>query len=577
MKDHLSPARLSGLILGGRYQLSSSAFPGDGPLWWRALDLENRKECKLRLALAAPGIGDGELATLMKMGRFQGESILPLSDVGIQKEIWFSVVNDPHGETNEELDSTAVFATDIHAYLKEQSAFSMEQIKRVLFDVLEALAVAHQTQTIHGSVGFSTVLLKARKMSRQAVGAYLTIFGANLLDSYDLGDRLRSSDFFVPPELFDVLPADPHPGIDVYSAGVLAYLLVVGDHPWKGVPRADVRLLYDQNKKLPLLNKTAQGRLLGATAGFSAIIAKAMSYAPKGRYENAGAMLSALKELEDLEGGAKKQSRSTAKVRTSPSTALVKVDALSSGTRVAEKYVVEELLDKRPGQVVYRVVDDSSQVPAALTMCLRDPHFSDEEWHSRIVSFEDQCRKLAKIRSANIPQLLHYGVQDETPFYVRELCDGRSFFSAMREEWKESGWTHVQRCLGDLAGALEQMHGEGAVHGSLRPESIVIDEDGQLQLVDLGLAGIVAPDPGSDNLEELEFVAPELLAGEPRTPATDYWSLGALAYALVTGIPPGQNNGRMMDSGVFRKRVIDGTYDPIDSFTAAKATTNNNY
>ena len=88
-----------------------------------------------------------------------------------------------------------------------------------------------------------------------------------------------------------------------------------------------------------------------------------------------------------------------------------------------------------------------------------------------------------------------------------------------------------------LAEALAHMHERNIVHGDIKPQNTLIDEQGQLLLIDLGVARFLdAPVPGMRGTPG--YLAPEVLRGQAPDFASDLWSLGALLYGLLAGSPP---------------------------------------
>jgi serine/threonine protein kinase len=93
----------------------------------------------------------------------------------------------------------------------------------------------------------------------------------------------------------------------------------------------------------------------------------------------------------------------------------------------------------------------------------------------------------------------------------------------------------------DLARALEYAHERGVVHRDLKPANVLFDATGRVQLADFGVA-TRALEHGQIDLARTGWspssASPQLLLGLPPTPADDLYSLGALAFELLTGVPP---------------------------------------
>jgi hypothetical protein len=88
-----------------------------------------------------------------------------------------------------------------------------------------------------------------------------------------------------------------------------------------------------------------------------------------------------------------------------------------------------------------------------------------------------------------------------------------------------------------VADALAYLHGQGLVHGDLKPSNVLVAADGSARLVDLGTVR-AATVPGQDLGGTLGFIAPEMLRGEPPGPAADLYGLGVLLYQLLTRQAP---------------------------------------
>jgi serine/threonine protein kinase len=101
------------------------------------------------------------------------------------------------------------------------------------------------------------------------------------------------------------------------------------------------------------------------------------------------------------------------------------------------------------------------------------------------------------------------------------------------------------RCLEQLADVLDWLHsgtatpsGRTVVHGDLSPGNVMIDANGQATLVDFGLSKLTADHQTAEVWFTPGFAAPEVFEGK-RTPATDRYAFGAIAYFLLSGLTPG--------------------------------------
>ena len=141
----------------------------------------------------------------------------------------------------------------------------------------------------------------------------------------------------------------------------------------------------------------------------------------------------------------------------------------------------------------------------------------------------------------NIAKLKRLFPAYRTYFLVMELCDGMDLrrMVKLRGRLPEP---QVRAILGQLACALEYVHGRGLVHRDLKPANVMITREGRVKLTDFGLAVPIAL-PGDDETGAAEefvmgtpaFMAPEQLDRGRLDRRTDVYALGWLAFELLTG------------------------------------------
>lgn len=83
---------------------------------------------------------------------------------------------------------------------------------------------------------------------------------------------------------------------------------------------------------------------------------------------------------------------------------------------------------------------------------------------------------------------------------------------------------------------LEYMHKKGVLHRDVKPENLVIDEEGYIRLTDLGIARLITSDNSKDNSGTPGYTAPEVLFKQAHGVAVDYFALGVLAYEAMKGV-----------------------------------------
>jgi len=164
--------------------------------------------------------------------------------------------------------------------------------------------------------------------------------------------------------------------------------------------------------------------------------------------------------------------------------------------------------------------------------------------------FSAERQMLARLDHPGIARLLDGGVaEDGRPFAVMEFVEGRTIveWCAYRSlDLRERLVLYLQVC-----DAVAHAHRHLIVHRDLKPSNVLVDSAGRVRLLDFGIAKpLDAVWPGGEPATETaalmtpEYAAPEQLAGEPITMATDVYGLGMLLFEVLTGRRPWQHDGR---------------------------------
>ena len=145
---------------------------------------------------------------------------------------------------------------------------------------------------------------------------------------------------------------------------------------------------------------------------------------------------------------------------------------------------------------------------------------------------------------------MHYAFQtSEKLVFVLDYCAGGDLYYHI----SRAGHLPLERArfyTAELVEALAHLHSRGVVYRDLKPENVMMDMDGHVKLVDFGLSkqGITNPVSGAHSYcGTLEYLAPEVMkeqAFRSYGTAIDWWSLGALLYEMLTGLPPWYNRDR---------------------------------
>lgn len=137
----------------------------------------------------------------------------------------------------------------------------------------------------------------------------------------------------------------------------------------------------------------------------------------------------------------------------------------------------------------------------------------------------------------NIVNILRVGVTPEgRPYIVMSYCPAGSLGLRVQREGPIA-WPEAVRIGVKLCGALETAHLSGTLHRDIKPANVLVNDYGEPQLTDFGTAHVPGGYETAAGLFSgtIDYLAPEIMTGEPATVSSDVYSLGATIYALIAG------------------------------------------
>ncbi len=195
--------------------------------------------------------------------------------------------------------------------------------------------------------------------------------------------------------------------------------------------------------------------------------------------------------------------------------------------------------------------------------------------------FALERQALARLAHPHIARLLDAGASPEgLPYFVLEFIDGVAIDQAVRARPLEA---RLQLFL-QLADAVAHAHRNLLVHRDLKPGNVLVDAEGQVKLLDFGIAKALDPLealPGSAGAQGFQdtiagqrpytpnYASPEQVRGEPVSTATDIYSLGVLLYEMLTGTRP--TGRRATTPGEAARSVLEDEPTRPSRLTASEA------
>ena len=204
----------------------------------------------------------------------------------------------------------------------------------------------------------------------------------------------------------------------------------------------------------------------------------------------------------------------------------------ASGSLIADRYRVMERLGSGGMAVVYLAEDER----LGRRVAVKRLHTGSPEDTAK--RFGREARMGASLNHPNVATVYDTVTDEGSVVIVMEYVEGESLADAVRRGRVDP--REAVRILSGVAAALDHAHGNGIVHRDVKPANILLGKNGDVKLVDLGIAtaveGTRITHSGSV-MGTAAYMAPEQLDGSEAGPQTDVYALAAVAYEMLTGRP----------------------------------------
>ncbi len=177
-----------------------------------------------------------------------------------------------------------------------------------------------------------------------------------------------------------------------------------------------------------------------------------------------------------------------------------------------------------------------------------------------------EARTAGRLNSPNVVGLYDVIVEHGVTYLVMELVEAPTLTTVMtRRALSEDEVADIGL---QVLNALEAAHAAGIVHRDVKPSNIMVLPDGRVKLADFGIARAM-DDPGltatGGIMGSPGYMAPELFAGKPPSPASDLWALGATMFHAIEGRAPFQRDttAATMHAIMYEEPVLQRTYGPL--------------
>ena len=210
--------------------------------------------------------------------------------------------------------------------------------------------------------------------------------------------------------------------------------------------------------------------------------------------------------------------------------------SLSSGERIG-KYQLESIIHQGKYRTIYKAFDPFLDRDVAIKVSqFPDDKNGEENSQQLRNSFFLETRAVGQLQHPNIVSVYDAGVGDRQTFIVMEYIDAQSLASIINAKQE----IPVSKAI-DIAfkccKALEYAHSQNVVHRDIKPANILITTDGNVKIVDFGVAKVRSEiDTFTSGLFGSPlYMSPEQIEEQEVGPSTDLYALGAVLYEMLTG------------------------------------------
>ncbi|MGC9220300.1 MAG: protein kinase domain-containing protein [Solirubrobacteraceae bacterium] len=206
------------------------------------------------------------------------------------------------------------------------------------------------------------------------------------------------------------------------------------------------------------------------------------------------------------------------------------------GTILGNRYRLESKLGSGGMSTVYLARDEKLERWVAVKVMNREVASNSDH----LERFRREARAVARISHPNVVRVIDADEDDGRPYIVLEHVSGETL-KAMINRLGRLEITDALACAIDIAQALHAAHANQIVHRDVKPDNVLIDQDGSARVTDFGIARTLEEQGLTADgrvLGTTDYVSPEQALGSPATYQSDLYSLGIVLYEMLTGEVP---------------------------------------
>ena len=206
------------------------------------------------------------------------------------------------------------------------------------------------------------------------------------------------------------------------------------------------------------------------------------------------------------------------------------------GRKLDGRYEIQEIIGVGGMAIVYKAYDSIDDRIVAVKV-LKDEYLTNEDFRRR---FKNESKAIAVLSHPNIVKVYDVSFGDKLQYIVMEYVDGITLKEYIDQQkvltWKEAVHFTVQ-----ILRALQHAHEKGVVHRDIKPQNIMMLEDGTIKVADFGIARFANSETRTITdkaIGSVHYISPEQARGGVTDKKSDIYSVGVMLYEMLTGTLP---------------------------------------
>ena len=206
------------------------------------------------------------------------------------------------------------------------------------------------------------------------------------------------------------------------------------------------------------------------------------------------------------------------------------------GKRIDGRYEIQEVIGVGGMAVVYKAYDTIDDRTVAVKI-LKEEYLANEEFRRK---FKNESKAIAILNHPNIVKVFDVSFGERIQYIVMEYVDGITLKEYINEQGF-IGWKEAVHFEAQLLQALQHAHDKGIIHRDIKPQNIILLQDGTIKVADFGIARFARSETKTMTngaIGSVHYISPEQARGDYTDERADLYSAGVVLYEMITGKVP---------------------------------------